>query len=148
MQVTKRFILPIWWLVGLVVLAGFSYIQFVEYIIPGLRNILNLDIRTTTLQHSGLVWVPIVAFSLIGCNACVALRIFTPKRDWDDYALIWSLKWAFLGGLFIGICWSVFSMLAGGLVFGLVGGLAFGFLLGLSIGLFFAFLIGLYDMCI
>jgi hypothetical protein len=128
----------------LVVLAIFTYFQFLGYLFPAFKVIQNLWYGNTTLNSIGLMWVPAITFLLLAGNVYLAVNIFKPVKSRQEEGLVQNLVSSFQYGLvtglttgfFLGLIEGVFAVHEGGFVVGLMMGV----IRGLTMCLFWSFI--------
>lgn len=125
--------------IAFVLTFAFTYLQVVDYLIPGIKEIYNLKPETTTTHQIGLIWVPIVSYFLISWNVCLLKNIFKKLRSYKENGLIFCLIYGFTRGL---TCSVIFGIIIG-IVIGFIPGFIFTLIYFLSIGLIFGLIIGL-----
>jgi len=145
----------LWSILIALAILGFAYIQAIGYIIPGFQTILELKAEFTTINHIGLIWVPLISYLIIGSFICMVARIFKELKLYKEKGLIWglfrglfvSLIWGItmglIAGLICGLISSFIDDLISGLIWGLIGGLIWGLTIILIIGLIWGLIWGL-----
>ena len=137
----------IWSTIGLILLGGFSYLQFVGYLIPSFQKIFSLKLDSIHLQDIGLIWVPIITYGLVSVMICLVVNIFKPIKSYSEggliSGLISGLIWGLILGLISGLIVGLISGLIVGLISGLIGGLIGGLIWGLIGGLIWGPIVGL-----
>ena len=111
----------LWSVLGLVIAGIFTYLQFEHFLLPGFREILD-DANGMGIEVAlRLMWVPIIAYGLVGLNVCLVVNMFKPLKP--KGGLIFGLVVGLVVGLIVGL---VPGLIIAGLVFGLVVGLVAG----------------------
>jgi len=118
---------------GLIVLAGFTYLLLQGYIFPELEEESRLGPGYTS-------WLPALAYILIAGNICLASNIFRPLRSWKEKGLVWGLTWGLVWGFILGFLLASAAVgtgvaKSGSTIMGTILGLTVGGWLGITIGL-------------
>lgn len=121
------------WFIVTVVLALFTYLLFVGYIIPGFKEIFERRFDTITINNIVLAWVPIVNVLMISVMVCTSMSIFMKLKGYKQNGLISGL----IAGLIMGLVGVLIGRTIGGLIMGpsvgLVLGLIWGFIWELDV---------------
>jgi len=126
-------------LISLAIMA-FAYIQAIGYIIPGFEHIIRLKAETATINHVGLIWLPIITYLIIGTFICMVIRIFKELKPYKEKGLIWCLILSMLSGLAAGLMLSIIGNYSiGDTMWGFVGCLGVALMWGLISGFLFEF---------
>jgi hypothetical protein len=134
LKFSKRAILSA---LALVFTLSFTYLQVIYYLLPGIREIINLRPGTATIQQIGLIWIPIISYFLISFNICFLINIFKKLLNYEEKGLIYLLVYGFKLGI---ICSIIF-----GIIFGFITGSIFGLIysLGYLLIIFLAIFLGI-----
>jgi hypothetical protein len=133
-------------------IAGFAYIQFIGYIIPGFGEIFRRTIENTTVNHIGLIWIPVISYILVVSFICMVVRVFKELKPYEQDGLIaniifcskvgaiWGMIGVVAAALIAGLIWGslmngLMVVFIGGMIVSLTISLTIGFILGLIIGL-------------
>tara|TARA_B100002051_G_scaffold274234_1_gene314879 strand:- start:2888 stop:3280 length:393 start_codon:yes stop_codon:yes gene_type:complete len=116
---------------SLVVWIFFSFDLFSSYILPGMREIIDLGLETVSWSDLLLVWRPIMAYIVVSVGICLLVNSFKPLKSWGEEGLMRGL----MSGLIVGVIWGVIWGVIGGVIWGHMGGLSGGFMGGLFGGL-------------
>lgn len=127
--ISKRSISSIF---GLIASLGFTYLQFVGYILPGFKELYMLELGAVTINNIGLIWVPIITYILIGLIVCLSVNIFKKLKGYEEKGLIMGL----ISGFFVVVFGSLVHILIVdsflGVITGTIGGLLFAVYVGLK----------------
>jgi hypothetical protein len=120
---------------GLIIAGWFTYLQFEHVLIPGFREIFSLEPGQATLEDAlRLMWAPLIAYGLVGLNACLAVKIRRPLLPYKEEGLLYYLVVGLVAGFVAG---SLSELTVGisvaGLTIWLIVGLAVGLIVGLAV---------------
>ena len=95
----------IWSFLGLIVVGVFAYFQAIGYLIPGFKLIFYVNPEIGNIANIGLMWVPVIAYLLIGTVIAFIVNIFKKERlkSFGEDGLIYYLFVGFCLGLAMGI---------------------------------------------
>jgi len=125
----------IWSTLGLLALGGFTYLQIVGYIIPGMKEIFNLEEGDFDITRIGLMWVPIIGYLLVASNTCLTINIFKPLKLCRGEGLVWFLFLGLIISLILSLLMGLSTVPDTSFLVGLIFLLVPGFLTGLWMGL-------------
>ena len=120
------------WFFVTVVLAVFTYLLFVGYIIPGFKEIFERRFDTITIRNIVLAWVPIVNVLIISVMVCTSMSIFKKLKGYKQNGLILGLIVGFIAGLIMGLVGVLIGRTIGGLITGPSVGLVLGLIWGFT----------------
>lgn len=110
------------WSAGIALaILGFAYLQAVEYIIPGFKEILHGEFNISDIK---LLWVPAVSYLIVVTFTCMVVQTIKGKKL-NSYKEI---------GLISGLIKNFF--------FGLIMGIAMGLIMGIIIGIIYMIKLG------
>lgn len=126
----------VWSVCWLIVFSGFTYLQFVGYIIPELQMFFRLEPEEISLSHIRLIWPPVICYLLVASNVCLAVRILKPLKAWNkEDGLIDRLISGFFLGVAMGLVFGFTLAVALGTISELTAAFTFGLTIGLISGL-------------
>ena len=125
---------------ALMVLAAFSFWQFVGFVIPEAVEIFTVQRAQPFMEFSRLMWVPIIGYLLLAGNILLAAEIFKPLKTLEEGGLAGNLLAVILYGIVFGVVAGfVWHFTLGLIIPGFVGGFAVIFAVSLVVCLIAGF---------
>ncbi|MBP6856390.1 MAG: hypothetical protein KBC42_01150 [Candidatus Pacebacteria bacterium] len=78
----------IWSTIAFVLLAGFTYLQTIWYILPNIKIIDTFKPKDIILENIVYIWPPIIGYILFAVLVCVYINIFKSLKSTSNLGLI------------------------------------------------------------